>query len=325
MALLLRKAGPSCLNISSPMALSCLSRSPLAAGLAFSLATAPVYGGAPVEIHEPDELQASAAGSGQEGDKSRYHLFNPTPRELMRPLSADRPDKIESPHTVDAGHFQIETDFASWTENWDGDERTRTWGGPTPNVKVGLLNNLDLEGSFDTFLSERGRNRAEQRSWKRSGVGDTEVRLKLNVLGNDEGRIAAAVLPYVHLPTSRTGLGSSRVEGGLILPLAVELPGGWDLGLQVAAHVVEGEESPGYEAQFDQAIGLGHDIVGKLAGYLEFYSAVPTEQGRGWVGTVDIGLTYKLTDDIQLDCGVNIGVSPAADDWNPSAGITVRF
>lgn len=295
-------------------------RLPLAASLglagALSLASVAAYGAPPLELGEP--------GTSSE-DKSGYHLFNPTPRELMRPLSTDRPDKIESPHTVDAGHVQIETDFVSWTENWEGSERTRTWGGPNPNIKFGLLNNLDIQFAFESYLSERGRNKAERHSWKRSGIGDTEVRLKLNVVGNDGGSFAAALLPYVHLPTSRTGLGSSKVEGGMLLPMGIELPGDWGLGLQVGVHVVEGEETSGYQAEFEQAIGLARDIVGKLAGYVEFYSAIPTESQRGWVATVDVGLTYALSDDIQLDCGVNMGVTPAADDWNPFAGITIRF
>src|SRR4051794_2985518 len=50
-------------------------------------------------------------------DKAQYNLFNPTPPEFMRELSADRPDKTESPYTVDAGHFQLETDLANYTHD----------------------------------------------------------------------------------------------------------------------------------------------------------------------------------------------------------------
>ena len=49
----------------------------------------------------------------QASDKSKYHLFHPTPDRLLRDLSTDRPDLTESPYTVDAGHFQIETDFVN--------------------------------------------------------------------------------------------------------------------------------------------------------------------------------------------------------------------
>ena len=50
-------------------------------------------------------------------DKSSYHFFNPTPRELMREMSTDRPDLTESAYTVDAGHFQIETDLVSFSHD----------------------------------------------------------------------------------------------------------------------------------------------------------------------------------------------------------------
>src|SRR5687767_2381830 len=54
-------------------------------------------------------------------DKSGYHLFDPTPRALMREMSTDRPDTTESPRTVDAGHFQLEMSFVDFTrEDEDG-------------------------------------------------------------------------------------------------------------------------------------------------------------------------------------------------------------
>lgn len=40
---------------------------------------------------------------------------------------------------------------------------------------------------------------------------------------------------------------------------------------------------------------------------------------------VDAGLGDDVTQKVQLDCGCNNGVTRAADDVNPFAGITVRF
>ena len=42
--------------------------------------------------------------------KRAYTLFKPVPKVLMRSLSTDRPDATESAYSVDAGHFQVETD-----------------------------------------------------------------------------------------------------------------------------------------------------------------------------------------------------------------------
>jgi hypothetical protein len=65
--------------------------------------------------------------------------------------------------------------------------------------------------------------------------------------------------------------------------------------------------------------------VGELSGYVEFFSSVSTEDDSEWIGTVDLGLTYGVSADIQLDAGVNIGVTRAADDINPFVGISWRF
>src|SRR5215208_5769920 len=58
---------------------------------------------------------AAAPAAGETKDKNVYNLFHPTPPDLMRELSTDRPDKTESPYTVDAGHVQIEMDLASYS------------------------------------------------------------------------------------------------------------------------------------------------------------------------------------------------------------------
>ncbi len=35
--------------------------------------------------------------------------------------------------------------------------------------------------------------------------------------------------------------------------------------------------------------------------------------------------TYALTDNVQLDAGVNVGVTSAADRFNPFVGVSSRF
>ena len=47
----------------------------------------------------------------QDSTKSSYNLFHPCQRDQLRSFETDRPDATESPYTVDAGHFQFETDL----------------------------------------------------------------------------------------------------------------------------------------------------------------------------------------------------------------------
>ena len=58
---------------------------------------------------------------------------------------------------------------------------------------------------------------------------------------------------------------------------------------------------------------------------MEFFSEVSAERGARWVGTFDVGLIYELTTNIQLDAGVNLGVTRSAEAYNPFLGLTWRF
>ena len=156
-----------------------------------------------------------------------------------------------------------------------------------------------------------------------TGFGDIVTRVKINLWGNDGGRTAFGLLPFVKFPTATGALGNGAVEGGLILPLAVQLPAEWQLGLMTEVDL--NRSGRRYHAEFINSITVSHGIVGELAGYAEFFSSISAEKGSAWVGIVGLGLTYGLTDDIQLDGGVNVGVTRAADDINPFIGLSCRF
>ncbi len=180
-------------------------------------------------------------------DKGGYTLFNPVPNASLRELSPDRPDKTESPYTVDAGHFQLEMDFANYTYNQSDGTTTKAWNVAPVNFKVGLLNNVDLQFVFDNYLHVRTDDRVAGISVTQSGVGDFTTRLKVNLWGDDGGQTAFALLPFVKFPTSTDHLGNNAVEGGIIFPLAVKLPGDFDLGLETAVSCLR-DESDGSSA-----------------------------------------------------------------------------
>lgn len=258
-------------------------------------------------------------------DKSGYTLFKATPAALMRELSPDRPDKTESPYTVDAGHCQLEMDFANYTYNQSEGTTTKAWNVAPFNVKVGLLNNVDLQFVFDNYLNVRTENQTTGMATTQSGIGDFTTRLKINLWGDDGGKTAFALLPFLKFPTSTDNLGNNAVEGGVILPLAVKLPAGFDMGCETAISFMQDVDDNRYHEEFINSITFDHGIIGRLSGYLEFFSDISTEHHAGWIGTVDTGLEFMLTENLQLDCGCNFGITRAADDFNPFAGITVRF
>ncbi len=262
-------------------------------------------------------------------DKGQYHLFNPTPRQWMREMSTDRPDATESPYTVDAGHFQLEADLLNFAYDRYNPEkdgtRVHAYSFAAVNLKAGLLNNLDLQLIVPTYNYVRIRDGTTGDTMHLNGFGDIVARAKYNVWGNDGGTTAFGIMPFIKLPTAQDDLGNGSVEGGLILPLAVQCPKGWALGLMTEVDAIRDDTGDGHHAEFINTITVGRGLVGNLGMFIEFFSLVSAESDSDWVGTFNTGFTYGLTRDLQLDAGINIGLTRSAEDWNPFVGVSWRF
>lgn len=248
-------------------------------------------------------------------DKSSFHVFNPTPRDLRRDLSADRPDFTESPYTVDAGAIQLEMSFFDYAKNGSAD----VWTVAPFNLKVGVLNDLDLQFVFDPWVREDDGMRS------RDGVGDLEVRAKFNLWGNDAGDTAFGFMPFIKAPTASQGLGNDHVEGGLIFPFAVDLAEGVGLGLMFETDFVFDEIDDGHDTEFIFTAALGLDVTEALGVYLEGIAVESTDPATDFRGLLGLGATLALTGDLILDAGVNLGLTGDADDFNFFTGLTIRF
>ena len=270
-------------------------------------------------------FQINPAFASERPDKIGYNLFRPTPDVLMREFATDRPDKTESPFTVDAGHFQIEIDLLNYTYDRTEHESVKTLAIAPVNFKVGLLNNVDLQVVAQTYNIQWTHDRDANTRTSASGFGDLLLRCKANLWGNDGGSIAFGVMPFVKLPTNQGDLGNRAVEGGIILPLAIQLPGAWDLGTMVELDHAQDSESSDYHEEVIESVTLSHALIGKVSGYVELFSNLSTERDADWIATFDFGFTYELWRNVQLDAGMNVGLTEAADDLNPFVGLSVRY
>ncbi|MBS0633517.1 MAG: transporter [Verrucomicrobia bacterium] len=263
-------------------------------------------------------LAAGALATGASAaDKSGYSLANPTPVAEMREMSTDRPDATESPFTVDAGHAQLEMDFASWTQDKAAGVRTTTVGAGAFNVRLGLRN--DVEAGI--FVAPYVRS-AEQPGGTVAGVGDMTLRTKVNLWGNYGGKTAGGLIFDATLPTARRGLGSAWASGAVIFPLAVTLTEGWDLGAMTAVDYHHRDSGAGSTATWINTATLGRELTKSVSCYVELTSGA----GEGpHAATFDAGVAWQCAADTQLDLGVNLGLSRAADDVVVFTGLSRRF
>lgn len=271
----------------------------------------------PILITTAGLSMPTAAQETPAADKSAYTLWNPTPRELWRPLSADRPDITESPYTVDAGAFQLEMSFVDYARNGDLEAITVA----PLNVKVGLLNNADLQLVLDPYIDIDSDDDADDAD----GFGDTIIRYKMNLWGNDAGETAFAIMPFVKFPTASDDLGNDEFEGGVIFPFACDVADGVGLGLMGEFDFVYDEPDDAYDIEFVHSAVLGFDITEQLGSYIEGVGIVSSDGDRDYRAFVGTGATYAINENTVLDAGVNVGLTGNADDFNIFTGITIRF
>jgi hypothetical protein len=260
-------------------------------------------------------------------DKSGYSLFDPVPDDLLRKFAPDRPAKGFSVRTVDAGHFEIETDLISTTISNSQGLTTHSFQGFDPTLKLGLTNWMDFEIQFNGLQYTEAADGTSPFNFQNStGFGDVFLRSKINLLGNDSGPIGFALIPYVKLPSSTPLISNGAVEGGLIAPLALR-PADFIVTLMTEVDDLKSATSNNRYANFVNLVSVSHAVPGTegINATVELFSSVGTDPGTPPVYTLDFGMNFRLSQHTILDVGVNLGLNEAAPKVQVYTGISARF
>ena len=245
-------------------------------------------------------------------DKRQYNLFNPTPPDLMRELSPDRPDTTESPITLDAGHFAMEVSWFDWSRDGGDDAFTIL----SSNLKLGLFNDVDIQAVFNVYTWEDLADGSNA-----EGFGDVQVRLKYNLWGNDSGETALALFPYVQIPTGAE-LSNGEWEGGLIIPFSVTLTDSLSLGLMAEFDAVYDDTEGEYELVFLHSAVLGISLTERWGTFVEYFGIAGDASYQPHASG---GFTFTVNENLILDCGVRVGLSSDSEDLGVFTGFTKRF
>lgn len=270
-------------------------------------------------------MSASSAVAGE-----GHTLFNPTPDDQLRPMTTERPSKTDSPYSLDAGRFQIESNLYGYIQNDDcnngtcSKSRQHFIGGST-NLRIGLTDRADIQFIGDLYRDQTIDDRTAGTRTERRGYGDTLVRLKVNAFGNHPSdQYSLGILPYIKLPTNQDNLGNDEVEGGIGLPFNINFDGGWNLGGMTQLNFVT-DGGSGYDPAYANSLIVGKALTDKLSAYTEFYTYKADQAGAEWLNTLDFGTVYAVTDSLRIDANVHFGVTDAADDVNFFVGTAYRF
>ncbi len=146
------------------------------------------------------------------------------------------------------------------------------------------------------------------------------------MFGNDGGKFAFGILPYLKIPTNTANLGNKRVEGGVELPLSINVTDDFNVSIQTEFDAVRNEADTRFEAAFTNIAYVGYTFLHKkFTVYGEFYSRVNQGPDSEVDAEVDTGLLYYIGKNSEVDFGCNFGVTRAATDFEPFVGLSVRF
>ncbi|TVQ64052.1 MAG: transporter [Phycisphaerales bacterium] len=265
----------------------------------------------------------SAAVADARLDPDRLSEIAPV---ALRPLAPE-----PHPYTIGRGRFAYEVDVVNFTlDRHDPDrsnQRVTAWEWPL-RVSYGLTDDLDVQVGVDTFVTETVRDRRAGTRERSSGFGDITLRLKWNVLGNDgadDEAFALALAPQIRVPTRRHGLTPNGVEGGLEVPMKAYLPEGFELEWTPGFFIARNAADDGVTFEWTSLLNIGREVFDGWTLFGEFETSLTSEEPEEWVGAINLGVTWDVTDDFVLEFASAIGVTRSADDLNLALTVVQRF
>lgn len=224
----------------------------------------------------------------------------------MRSFDMDRPDVTESAYTVDAGHFQYEADLFSSTHTRFGRRKSIDNYFNTANLKLGISNSLDIQLVVSSFTIQK--NIVGNITREMSGFSGYTIRAKQNIWGNDRGKTALAILPFMDIPSKFLG---GKVWGGLIVPFSVSLPGEWEVGAQIESDFLPDENLSGYHLSYLGSVTTSHALCKNVDFFVEGVISKENET-KNIQYFANGGLEYTLCKNLIFDIGIYYGIKNAS-------------
>lgn len=251
-----------------------------------------------------------------------YSLFNPVPKSQMREMQTDRPDVTETPYTVDAGHIQIETDLFRLEKEKGEISNRNTYYFNQGNIKIGLLNSTSIQFGFQSYVVETRKELTNGDVDKTKGIGDINIRIKQNIIGNDGGNFALAILPFVKFPTA-TYTEDSRYEGGVIIPMHYKLTDQWDLGSEIEADRKKDDDVNLMHTEILQSLSVTHGLSKRVDAIGETYYKYDIKKHH-WSNYLNASTQIELSKRLKIDAGINYGLQSDAEK-NYFIGTSIRL
>ena len=238
-----------------------------------------------------------------------------------------RAQVTETPETVAPGHFLLRMNALSVATNiHDSAGGTSSAVAlATTFITTGLTESVDVQVGADIFVSQKYEQGAFTN--RSSGFGDLYLRTKWTFWR--DGPAAAALMPYVRLPTDTGVLGKHATQGGIIVPWAISLPSGGEFRAMARVDLLRNAADNGYGGFWSGSAAFAQPLTSLFKLYGEATVGKSTNglagPGTPWAGTIGGGLQVHLATLYWWDFAVYRGFTRGAPDWNPVVRVNWGF
>lgn len=214
------------------------------------------------------------------------------------PIVPDRPGFSTGTQTVKPNVVNIEVGYQYAFNNYDTKPSSHTL--PLMVLRTGISEKSEFDILWDGINLDKEEGASTVHS-----KADLSIGGKYKLLENEQYNLT--LLGLVSLPTGTAPSTSDSVD-----PLVGLL---WDYSLSdtntlfgtVQTSSTKIDHNREYDQQFSIGTSFAHTET--IGSFIEFYTIIPSESGLHTTKTIDGGMTYLLTNDIQLDVNVGLGLN----------------
>lgn len=218
-----------------------------------------------------------------------------TPR-FAQQIESDRPDQTESSVVRPKPSIQLETGIQYGHVGWAKNHEVHLLM-PTGPLRIGILKNIELRVVYQFFRVQN-----EELNLGHFGFSDVELGAKVQLLRKEHVNTKIAFISHVVLP-----IGNELLTGNLIgvvnkLCISHELNSLLSLGYTLGCSYADASTQLA-----TYSITLGISLGERLGFYIEPYGDWDFNHSANH--NLDVGFTYLLKDNIQLDASNGVGLN----------------
>jgi len=227
-------------------------------------------------------------------------------------IFTDRPGQTDAVHTMGKGYFQVESGFFYGTDEVAGNKITAS---TTPNlmIKYGVIDRIEIKLFLDVLITKLETSGSEI---KESGLAPIRLATKVFLIEGEGWIPAASLTGILSLPnTGDNAFQHNDLNPSIRLQMENSIIDNLSLNYSIGGDWFDNSNSQGV-----YTIVFGSSFSDKLGGWAELYGTFSNDASDTFA--TDFGIAYLLSDYLQFDTSLGIGLNDAATDFFFNLGIS---